>query len=85
MRPPLEKSKAQGVDAQYRIHVHSKRKRCIDLDNIFFKYCIDQCVRSGLLPDDSYEYLKEINITQEKISSQDQEETLIFIYRKVAS
>jgi len=49
-----------------RIHVHSIRKRLTDADGISGKAAIDGIVHSGILEDDSPQFVKEVSYSQEK-------------------
>ena len=60
-----------------RLHLHSRRYRLADSDGISGKAVIDGIVHAGVLPDDSP---KEVTITsqsQEKISREEKEITII--------
>ena len=60
------------------IHLHSKRKRLVDIDGISAKAVIDGLVHSGILGDDSPTYVKEVSYSQEK-TSDGTEETIVTI------
>jgi hypothetical protein len=84
MFPSPQKKKATPFDSPVSIHVHSKRRRLIDIDNQCAKQAIDGFVLAGILQGDSPEYVTQITITQEKISNEEDEET-IFEFRKSSS
>lgn len=71
---PLGKEKTPRSDSRISIHVHSIRKRLADADGISAKAVIDGLVLTGLLPDDSPQYVKEVTYSQEK---GEPEETII--------
>ena len=62
---PLAKKKGARSDKRCRVHVHSKRRRLCDPDGISAKAAIDSLVVTGLLPDDSAKYIKEVSFSQE--------------------
>lgn len=74
------KKKGKELDRRCSIHVHSKRYREADPDGISFKAVIDGLVKAGILKDDNSKYVKEVSGSQEKISKNEQEETIIDIY-----
>ena len=76
---PVGKEEVSRLHPPVRIHVHSKRHRLCDADGISAKAVIDAVVLSGLLPDDSPEYVKEVSYSQEKISNKEDEQTEIII------
>lgn len=59
--------------------MHSKRYRLADSDGISAKYVIDALVLGGVLADDSPEFVKEVRFSQEKISKDKPEETIITV------
>ena len=71
--------KAPPLDSQCCINVHSKRYRLADSDGISAKACIDGLVLSGILTDDSPQFVKEVSYSQEKIKKDKEEETIITI------
>ena len=74
----LAKEAIKGLDTPVSIHVHSRRKRLLDVDNISAKAAIDGIVLTGLLPADTPEIVKDVTHSQEKSKI---EETIISIYR----
>lgn len=66
----------QKISSPVDIHVHSKRKRLADADGLSAKWVIDAIVKSGILRDDSPEYVKTVTYSQEKGSP---EEVLVTI------
>jgi len=73
---PLAKEETERFNTPVSIHVHSIRKRLTDADGISAKAVIDGIVLSGLLPDDSPKYVKQVSYSQEKGTP---EETIITI------
>lgn len=73
---PLETKKVARFKSKVIIHIHSKRNRLIDIDNLFAKYFIDGIRYAGILQDDSPQYIEKIVHTQEKSKL---EETIITI------
>jgi hypothetical protein len=57
-----------------RLHILSRLKRLRDADGTSAKWAIDGIVASGLLPDDSPEYIESVTYSQEK---SEKEETII--------
>lgn len=76
----MGQEKAQRLDGQYCLHVHSKRKRLADTDGISIKYFVDSLVTAGILPDDRHQFIKEIKFTQEKVKTDEDEETIFKFY-----
>ena len=72
----LAKKEITPFSSPVSIHIHSKRKRLVDIDGISAKAIIDGIVHSGLLEDDSPVYVKEVSYSQEKSG---EEETIITI------
>lgn len=52
------------IDTPVRIHVHSIRKSLADADGLSAKAVIDAIVLTGVLPDDSPEFVKEVTFSQ---------------------
>jgi hypothetical protein len=75
----LEKKKVTPFDSPVSIHVHSRRRKLIDLDNISYKACGDSLIAEGILHDDSAQFISAIRLSQEKISKDEWEETIITI------
>jgi hypothetical protein len=65
--------------APVNIHIHSKRKRLVDADSVSAKAVIDGVVHTGLLEDDSPQFVKEVSYSQEKIAKGEEETTVITI------
>lgn len=57
-------------DTPVSIHVHSIRKRLADADGISAKAAIDGIVNSGLLRDDSPQYVRKVSYSQQKGSEE---------------
>ena len=76
---PLGEKKSAGLDPQgrCRIHVHSRRYKLADPDGISAKAAIDGLVLAGVLPDDSAKCVSQVTFSQEKITSEEIEETVI--------
>lgn len=72
----MAKEKITPFSSPVSIHIHSKRKRLVDIDGISAKAIIDGIVHSGLLVDDSPAYVKEVSYSQETSS---EEETIVTI------
>ena len=73
---------AQGLkrlDRPCRIHVHSQRHRLTDAGGACDKYVIDAIVDAGLLKDDSPKEVKKVSSSQEKITKEFEEVTIITI------
>ena len=62
---PLAAEESARPDKRCRVHVYSKRRRLCDPDGISAKAAIDSLVVTGLLPDDSAKYIKEVSFSQE--------------------
>lgn len=62
-----------------KIHLHSKRRRLVDPDGLSAKAVIDGLVLCGIIPDDSAKCVAQVTFSQEKIGSQEIEETVIEI------
>ena len=62
----MEKKKDKRQNPRYDLHVHSIRKRLVDIDGISAKAAIDGIVKAGLLTDDSAKEIRSIKFTQEK-------------------
>ena len=63
--------------APISIHIHSKRKRLVDADAVSAKAAIDGLVHSGILQDDSPEFVQEVSYSQEKVQKGEEEETIM--------
>ena len=77
----LAEEKVEGLDTPVYVHVHSRRYRLLDEDNISEKAIIDGIVAAGLLPSDSPQYIHHIYHTQKKIPKAETEKTIISIYK----
>lgn len=66
--------------AEYTVSIRSRRVNLLDPDNLYVKDIIDQLRYARLIPEDTPEVI-EIEITQEKVSSYKQEETIITLRR----
>lgn len=76
---PMAKKKMQGSNPPVNIHVHSRRHRLCDADGISAKAVIDAIVKSGILEDDSAQYVKAVTYSQEKIKKTTPESTIVTI------
>lgn len=75
----LGTQKIERLDTPCRIHILSRRHRLTDQDGISAKYAIDGLIYAGLLRDDSPRWVKEVSYSQEKISSAEEESTVVTI------
>jgi hypothetical protein len=71
----------EGMRAEYVVSIRSRRVRLLDPDNLYVKDIIDQLRYARLIPEDTPEVV-EIEITQEKVSSYKEEETIITLTRR---
>ncbi|GAG04490.1 unnamed protein product [marine sediment metagenome] len=78
-RKSLEKNGYSQMDSQCNILVHSLRYKLCDSDGISAKAVIDALVLSGVLIDDSPKEVKKVTFSQEKISKDQEEQTIITI------
>ena len=62
----MAKKKTARPNPRYDIHIHSRRKRLADSDGISAKAAIDGIVKTGILPDDSAKYVRNVSYSQEK-------------------
>jgi len=76
---PLGQKKGARLDSPCRIHIHSRRYRLADPDGISAKAAIDGLILTGVLPDDSPKFIKEVTFSQEKIGKEKVEETIIVV------
>lgn len=74
---PLATKQNGGVSPPVSIAVHSYRVRLCDPDGISAKAIIDGIVHSGLLPDDSPEFVTSVTFEQTKVKNYDEEKTII--------
>jgi Holliday junction resolvase RusA-like endonuclease len=58
---------------------HSFRYRLADPDNLSGKAILDECVKAGILSDDSTKEIRAVNHTQEKIGKDQEEKTILTI------
>ena len=63
---PEEQNAVEALASPVRIHLHQKRKRLVDIDNVYAKAVIDGIRSSGLIADDSPAHVKEVTYSQEK-------------------
>jgi hypothetical protein len=75
----LEENGYKALDTPCSIHIHSRRFEFADADGISGKAAIDGLVLAGILKNDSPKEVKEVSYSQEKISKNEQEETVITI------
>jgi len=66
---------------KFLVRVTSRRRRLIDEDNLCEKFHVDCCRYTGVIPGDSPE-CAHIEVSQEKVSNKEQEETLIQIFEQ---
>lgn len=59
--------------------MHSRRRRLADPDGLCAKWAIDGLVESGILPDDSAEWVESVTFTQEKSAIEDTRIDLILV------
>jgi len=78
---PLPKKKAQGFDGQVDVSFSEKRHRLADPDGACVKYIIDSLVTCEVLRDDSAKEVGKVAKEQVKINKDEQEETIIEIWR----
>lgn len=76
---PLEAKKGPRFDSPVRITVVSYRQRLCDADGVSAKAAIDGIVHSGVLTDDSPQFVKEVRYQQVKVKSKEEEQTQIII------
>ena len=67
------------VDAPCTINVMSVRKKLADPDNVCTKYFVDGIVKSGILQDDSPEFVTSVTVNQRKAQKGEEEKTIITI------
>ena len=72
----MEEKESPRLNSCYDLHVHSARKRLVDIDGISAKAAIDGLVNCGLLSDDSSKQIRSIKYTQE--ASKEESTTLTF-------
>ena len=79
----LGKEEYPTLVAPCRLHIHSKRRRLVDADGVSAKAAIDSLVLAGLLEDDGPSHIDtSISYSQEKVSKEEIEETIILIYQE---
>lgn len=64
-----------------RIVIIARRCRDIDPDNIWPKWFIDEIVRAGIIKEDSSRYIEGIYKTVEKVSREEDESTIIELWK----
>ena len=70
-------------DSRYDLLVKSYRKRKHDPDGISIKAVLDGCVREEILPDDSWDEIRQITFRSIKCQKDQQEETVIEFYQRL--
>jgi len=75
----LGAQKGTRLDSPSRVHIHSRRHRLTDPDGISAKAAIDGLVLAGIFPDDTAKCISQVTFSQEKIGSEEVEETIIEI------
>lgn len=73
----MEKKKIKRLDSPINIFLLSKRHRLTDPDGISIKAVLDGIVLAGILSNDTAKEIKGIFFSQEKISKEFPEETII--------
>ncbi len=74
-------AQAQGEDerpGRFVVRFESRRKRLLDPDNVCPKYILDGLRYAGLIPNDRPEDIN-LQITQTKVGSKEEEETIVTI------
>ena len=61
-----------------KIHIHSIRKRLTDADGASAKAVIDGLVHAGVIPDDKFDFVKNVSYSQER-AGKEEEQTIITI------
>lgn len=75
----LEKGSPKKANSRLiQVRIISHRRRLIDPDNCIGKWHLDCCRYAGFIPEDSAAHI-EYRISQEKVSSKDEEKTVIEI------
>jgi Holliday junction resolvase RusA-like endonuclease len=72
-----ESDKVEALAERVCIHIHQKRKRLVDVDNVYAKAVVDGLRCSGIIEDDAPKNVESVTFSQEK--SVDKEETAITI------
>ena len=75
------KEKAPGFDGQVNIAFREKRYRLADPDGSCVKYVLDALVTCRVLQDDSAKEIGKVSKEQIKIDKNEQEETVIEIWK----
>ena len=75
----LAAEEVETFSSPVHIHIHSRRRRLTDADGISAKAVIDGFVHGGLLQDDSARFVQEVSYSQEKITGEQEEETIITV------
>ena len=63
---PLGQEKVKRFASRVNLHIHSIRKRLVDPDGVSAKAVIDGIVKTGILQDDSTEFINQVSYSQEK-------------------
>lgn len=81
--PSVAEKKYPRLDSQRNLvlRVHSRRYRLTDADGASAKAVIDGLTQSGLLEADSPEVIQEVRFSQEKISKEEVEQTIVEIFQ----
>ena len=77
---PLAEEKAARFTSPVKLLVHSFRHRLADADGLSVKACLDQCVKEGILADDTTAHLEEVRFRQTKIPKSEEEKTELIFY-----
>lgn len=75
------KNESQKIYPRFSIHIHSRRWRLADPDGISAKACIDGLVSGGILANDSAKEIESVTFSQEKVSKDQAEETIIEVWQ----
>ena len=62
----LGQKKVKRFASRVNLHIHSIRKRLVDPDGVSAKAVIDGIVKTGILQDDSTEFINQVSYSQEK-------------------
>ena len=73
----MAKKKDKGLDTRVSIHIKSLRHRLTDPDGVSGKAAIDGLVHAGILQDDRSDNVSGVSYSQEKVSKEDWEITII--------
>jgi len=75
----VEKKQIEPFIARVSIEIVSYRTRLCDVDGVSGKAIIDGIVASGLLQDDTTEFVQEVRYRQIKVKNYEEEKTLVII------